>query len=144
MSSRASFPLLGSVTFVIIDNLGFHKGKAARRAIELAGATLLFLPPYSPDLNSIEQVLAKLKTMLRKAATRSLEALSAAGRCLPRSLGRCGSSLLHRKWSRSVQKRELGRDAMQAPGGPNHRAEHGPERKVACAAIDIAINATYS
>ena len=49
-----------------MDNLGSHKGKAIRRAIRDAGAKLLFLPAYSPDLNPIEQVFAKLKTLLRK------------------------------------------------------------------------------
>ena len=51
-----------------------HKGKAVRRAIRKAGAHLIFLPPYSPDLNPIEQVFAKLKTLLRKAAERTVEA----------------------------------------------------------------------
>jgi transposase len=57
-----------------MDNLGSHKGHAVRRAIRAAGAKLLFLPPYSPDLNPIEQVFAKLKTLLRKAAERTVEA----------------------------------------------------------------------
>ena len=51
--------------------LGSHKGKAVRRAIRAAGAKLFFLPPYSPDLNPIEQVFAKLKHLLRKAAERT-------------------------------------------------------------------------
>jgi transposase len=68
-------PTLSPGDIVIIDNLGSHKGAAVRRAIERAGATLLFLPPYSPDLNPIEQLFAKLKALLRKAATRSLDAL---------------------------------------------------------------------
>lgn len=59
---------------VVMDNLGSHKGKAVRQAIRQAGAHLIFLPPYSPDLNPIEQVFAKLKTLLRKAAERSVEA----------------------------------------------------------------------
>jgi transposase len=59
---------------VIIDNLGSHKGKAIRRAIRAASAKLFFLPPYSPDLNPSEQAFAKLKTLLRKAAERSVEA----------------------------------------------------------------------
>jgi transposase len=59
---------------VIIDNLGSHKGKAVRRAILAAGAKLFFLPPYSPDLNPIEKVFAKLKILLRKAAERTVEA----------------------------------------------------------------------
>ena len=67
-------PTLKSGDIVIIDNLGSHKGKAVRRAIRAVGARLFFLPPYSPDLNPIEQVFAKLKTLLRKAAERTVEA----------------------------------------------------------------------
>jgi transposase len=58
------------------DNLGSHKGKAVRRAIRDAGAKLFFLPKYSPDLNPIEQVFAKLKQLLRKEAARTVEAVS--------------------------------------------------------------------
>jgi len=61
-----------------MDNLGSHKGKAIRRAIRSAGARLFFLPKYSPDLNPIEQVFAKLKHLLRNAASRTLESLVAA------------------------------------------------------------------
>ena len=67
-------PTLKPGDVVILDNLGSHKGQAVRRAIRSAGARLLFLPPYSPDLNPIEQVFAKLKTLLRKAAERTVEA----------------------------------------------------------------------
>ncbi|MBV8535464.1 MAG: IS630 family transposase [Alphaproteobacteria bacterium] len=67
-------PALKPGDIVIIDNLGSHKGKAVRRLIRSAGAKLFFLPPYSPDLNPIEQVFAKLKTLLRKAARRTVEA----------------------------------------------------------------------
>lgn len=67
-------PTLHPGDIVIIDNLGSHKGKAVRLAIRAAGAKLLFLPAYSPDLNPIEQVFAKLKTLLRKAAERTIEA----------------------------------------------------------------------
>ena len=67
-------PTLRPGDIVIIDNLGSHKGKAVRRAIRAAGAKLFFLPPYSPDLNPIEQAFAKLKTLLRKAAERTVEA----------------------------------------------------------------------
>lgn len=67
-------PTLKPGDIVIIDNLASHKGKAVRRAIRAAGAKLFFLPPYSPDLNPIEQVFAKLKTLLRKAAERTVEA----------------------------------------------------------------------
>lgn len=59
---------------VVMDNLSSHKKPAVRTAIRARGARLLFLPPYSPDLNPIEQVFAKLKLLLRKAAERSVEA----------------------------------------------------------------------
>jgi transposase len=60
---------------VVMDNLGSHKGPAVRDAIEAAGATLLYLPPYSPDFNPIENAFAKLKALLRKAAERTVDDL---------------------------------------------------------------------
>lgn len=66
-------PTLKRGDVVILDNLGSDKGKAARQAIRAVGAMLLFLPRYSPDLNPIEQVFAKLKHLLRRAAERSVE-----------------------------------------------------------------------
>ena len=66
-------PTLAPGDIVIMDNLGSHKGQAVRRAIRAAGARLFFLPPYSPDLNPIEQVFAKLKAMLRKANERTID-----------------------------------------------------------------------
>ncbi len=59
-------PTLGRGDIVIMDNLGSHKTEAVRAAVRGVGARLLFLPPYSPDLNPIEQVFAKLKHFLRK------------------------------------------------------------------------------
>ena len=70
-------PTLSPGDIVIIDNLGSHKGLAVRRAIRAAGAKLFFLPPYSPDLNPIEQVFAKLKTLLRKAEERTTDTVTA-------------------------------------------------------------------
>jgi transposase len=67
-------PALRPGDVVIMDNLRSHKGKAIRAAIRAAGGKLLFLPPYSPDLNPIEQAFAKLKALLRKAAERTVEA----------------------------------------------------------------------
>jgi transposase len=67
-------PELRSGDIVIMDNLGSHKGQAVRRALRAAGAKLFFLPPYSPDLNPIEQVFSKLKTLLRKADERTVQA----------------------------------------------------------------------
>jgi transposase len=67
-------PTLKPGDIVIMDNLSSHKGLAVRKAIRSAGARLLFLPPYSPDLNPIEQAFAKTKHLLRKAAERTAEA----------------------------------------------------------------------
>jgi len=71
-------PVLKPGDIVIMDNLASHKGKAVRKAIRGVGAHLIFLPKYSPDLNPIEQVFAKLKHLLRKAAARTIEAVCAA------------------------------------------------------------------
>jgi transposase len=61
-----------------MDNLAAHKVAGIEEAVAAAGASLLYLPPYSPDLNPIEQFIAKLKALLRKAAARTKEALWAA------------------------------------------------------------------
>ncbi len=80
---RCLVPTLAPGDIVIMDNLAAHKVAGVRQAIEAAGAVLLYLPPYSPDLNPIEQLFGKLKALLRKAAERTLEALwTAIGRLL--------------------------------------------------------------
>jgi transposase len=71
-------PTLKPGDIVIMDNLSSHKGKAVRQLIRTAGAKLFLLPKYSPDLNPIEQVFAKLKHLLRKRAARTVEAICAA------------------------------------------------------------------
>lgn len=68
-------PTLCKGDIVIMDNLGSHKSAGVRKAVEEAGATLLYLPPYSPDLNPIENAFSKLKALLRKAAERTVDAL---------------------------------------------------------------------
>lgn len=68
-------PTLRPGDVVVLDNLGSHKVSGIAEAIQAAGAQLRYLPPYSPDFNPIEQVFAKLKTLLRKAATRTVETL---------------------------------------------------------------------
>jgi putative transposase len=68
-------PTLRPGDIVVMDNLGSHKGAAVRRAIRDAGARLFFLPKYSPDLNPIEKLFAKLKHWLRKAAARTQDAV---------------------------------------------------------------------
>ena len=67
-------PSLSPGDIVVMDNLGSHKAKAVRRLVRSAGAKLFFLPRYSPDLNPIEQVFAKLKNLLRKIDPRTIEA----------------------------------------------------------------------
>ena len=73
--TRCLVPALTEGDIVVMDNLKPHKAAGVRQAIEAAGAKLLYLPPYSPDLNPIEQAIAKLKALLRKAAERSIDAL---------------------------------------------------------------------
>jgi transposase len=76
-------PVLAKGDVVVLDNLPAHKVAGVCEAIRATGASLLYLPPYSPDLNPIEQAFAKLKALLRKAAARSREALwSTIGRLL--------------------------------------------------------------
>jgi transposase len=76
-------PTLRPGDIVIMDNLSSHKGPRVSALIEAVGAKLLYLPPYSPDLNPIEKLFAKLKALLRKAAERTVEGLwQAIGECL--------------------------------------------------------------
>ena len=68
-------PTLKTDDIVVLDNLGSHKSKAVRNAVRAAGARLVFLPKYSPDLNPIEQAFAKLKSEIRKAKPRTVDAI---------------------------------------------------------------------
>jgi transposase len=72
---RVLAPELRPGDIVIMDNLSSHKSPRTRALIEAAGARLLFLPPYSPDFNPIENAFARLKALLRKAAERTLDGL---------------------------------------------------------------------
>ena len=77
-------PTLAPGDIVVLDILPAHKPDAVRAAIEAKGATLRYLPPYSPDLNPIEMAFSKLKALLKKAAARTLEALwTAIAQALP-------------------------------------------------------------
>lgn len=69
-------PTLRPGDIVILDNLGSHRSRAIRSAIRSAGAKLAFLPPYSPDLNPIEQVFAKIKHWMRMAQARAIDAIN--------------------------------------------------------------------
>ena len=71
-------PTLRPGDIVVLDNLGSHRGKAVRQLIRSVGAKLFFLPKYSPDLNPIEQVFAKLKHLIRNAAARTVDAVCVA------------------------------------------------------------------
>src|SRR4051794_36199392 len=74
-------PTLSPGDVVVMDNLPSHKVKGIREAITAAGAELRYLPPYSPDLNPIEQLFAKLKALLRKAAARTFESSPSGSAC---------------------------------------------------------------
>ena len=67
-------PALEPGCIVVIDNLGSHKGRKVRQLLRAAGIKLFFLPPYSPDLNPIEEMFSKLKRLLRKANERTVQA----------------------------------------------------------------------
>ena len=75
---KVLLPTLRSGDIVMMDNLGSHRGKIFRQLIRAAGAKLFFLPKYSPDLNPIERVFAKLKHLLRKAQARTVETICIA------------------------------------------------------------------
>jgi len=90
-------PALRPGDVLVMDNLGSHKVAGVREAVEARGASLLHLPPYSPDLNPIEMAFAKLKALLRSEAARTVEALWAAvGRLLDRfTPAECARYLAH-------------------------------------------------
>jgi transposase len=97
-------PALQPGDMVVLDNLGSHKVAGVDAAIRAVGAQLLYLPPYSPDYNPIEQVFAKLKTLLRKAAARTVDELWSTIRNL---LGQfapdeCGQYIRNAGYSRSA------------------------------------------
>jgi transposase len=76
-------PSLGPGQVVVMDNLSSHKGSRVRELLEERGCELIYLPPYSPDLNPIEEAFAKLKALVRRAGARTCEALmEAMGRAL--------------------------------------------------------------
>jgi transposase len=86
VSSSALAQALAPGDVVVVDHLAAHKIDGVRQALAAAGASLLYLPPYSPDLNPIEQLFAKLKALLREAAVRTKEELwSTIGRLLDAS-----------------------------------------------------------
>ena len=98
-------PTLQPGDIVIADNLGAHKVAGIRRAIQAAGATLWYLPPYSPDLNPIELCFAKLKTLVRTARCRSSETLwPFLGTCLERfSSDECRNYFRHCGYSAATR-----------------------------------------
>jgi transposase len=95
-------PTLKRGDIVIMDNVGVHKVSGVREGIEARGATLFYLPPYSPDLNPIEQFFSKLKALLRKAAARTIDKLwEVIGLCLTEFTQReCAAYLTNSGYSR--------------------------------------------
>jgi transposase len=98
-------PTLRPGDIVVLDNLSSHKVSGVRDAIERAGATVLYLPPYGPDLNPIELAFSKLKRLLRDAAERTVEALwQTIGRLLQRfSPAECANYIRHCGFAQSGQ-----------------------------------------
>ena len=98
-------PTLRPGDIVVLDNLSSHKVGGVRQAIEQAGATVLYLPPYSPDLNPIELAFSKLKRLLRDAAERTKDALwHTIGRLLDRfSPAECANYIRHCGFAHSAQ-----------------------------------------
>jgi transposase len=96
-------PELKPGDIVVMDNLGSHKVPGVQAAIESSGACVAYLPPYSPDLNPIEQVFAKLKTLLRKTAARTVETLWRAIGSLLQSFepDECAHYIRHAGYSQS-------------------------------------------
>jgi transposase len=96
-------PVLQPGDMVVLDNLGSHKVAGIEEAIHAAGAQLLYLPPYSPDYNPIEQVFSKLKTLLRKAAARTVDDLwSTIGNLLGQfASAECVQYIRHAGYSKS-------------------------------------------
>jgi transposase len=96
-------PVLRPGDIVIMDNLGSHKVVGIQEAIAATGAQLRYLPPYSPDYNPIEQVFAKLKTLLRKTAARTVQALwDAFGNLLDQfTPDECGRYIRHAGYGQS-------------------------------------------
>ena len=95
-------PTLQPSDVVVMDNLPAHKAGGVRAAIEQAGATLLYLPPYSPDFNPIESAFAKLKALLRKASARTIAELWDATTdvdtdAAPSAAGKCANFACHRR-----------------------------------------------
>jgi transposase len=99
-------PTLKRGDIVVMDNVSVHKVAGVREAIEARGAMLLYLPPYSPDLNPIEQFFSKLKAILRKAAARSIDNLWAIiGSCLKHfSPSECAAYLLNAGYGQPYRK----------------------------------------
>ena len=117
----------------MMDNLGSHKGKAVRRLIRSAGAKLFFLPKYSPDLNPIEQVFAKLKHLLRKgrgahpakpSAPPSVESLKAFA---PKAMA--AACLTAKRNPQNSDETDHGKTATGEPDG-DHRRELGARMNV--------------
>jgi transposase len=125
---------------VILDNLGAHKVAGVRAAVDARGPGLLYLPPYSPDLNPIEQLFAKLKALLRKAAARTVEALWTAVATLLTAFG-MRKLLRQRKLSTLIGKALWCTVSFAFQRGGPTRTVAGSRRGLsgACSAADIKL-----
>src|SRR5829696_4267037 len=128
---KVLLPVLRPGDIVVVDNLGSHKSKAVRQLIRSVGAKLFFLPKYSPDLNPIEQVFAKLKHLLRKAAARTVDAVCAA----------IGHALIPVRWRRhgtSEHPRRIGHCLDRRPGLRRCRSMTGRRGSWLCRLMVVA------
>jgi transposase len=135
---QALAPALAPGDVVVLDNFAAHKVDGVRQALAAAGASILYLPPYSPDLNPIEQVFAKLKALLRKAAARTKDELwSTIGRLLatPSGLSMREDSLCTgaELWCSDARESWLvrGNDGSCASGSDCRRSEQPAEARLA-------------
>jgi transposase len=94
-----------------MDNLGSHQAKVVRQFIRAAGAKLFFLPKYSPDLNPIEQVFAKIKHFLRKVAVRSVETICCSSAWKSEKATKPG------KMTKPAYRRNLTTQCLHSPAG---------------------------
>ena len=125
-------PSLSPGDIVVMDNLPAHKVGGVREMIEAAGARLLYLPPYSPDFNPIEQAFAKLKALLRKAAARTLDALQTA---IAAALAASPAS----RRSRCFEKVLASHTGPSTPGPTNQRNKRSNSgRSISCRVVPMA------
>ena len=126
--ARVLVPELVPGDIVVMDNLATHKVAGIAEAIEAAGARLLYLPPYSPDFNPIEKAFAKLKALLRKAATRTVDPRACGGACVASATTSAVSGRSPRVRGSRARADDLDLDDGSIPARAGEPAPHAPPR----------------